>query len=100
MAPSGKESNLHVIYSYRVKTTEFKGGAAGGPPLATNHDVKAVEYFIKHKFALLAAEGGVCAQLPLVKEFVHFGLTSQVYISLRPHVLVASSLRASFTRSQ
>jgi adenylosuccinate lyase len=61
-----------------VKTTEFKGGAAGGPPLATNHDVKAVEYFIKHKFALLAAEGGVCAQLPLVKEFVHFGLTSQV----------------------
>ena len=30
-----------------VKTTEFKGGAAGGPPLATNHDVKAVEYFIK-----------------------------------------------------
>jgi hypothetical protein len=30
-----------------VKTTEFKGGAEGGPPLATNHDVKAVEYFIK-----------------------------------------------------
>jgi hypothetical protein len=30
-----------------VKTTEFKGGAVGGPPLATNHDVKAVEYLIK-----------------------------------------------------
>mmetsp|Transcript_58196 Transcript_58196/g.85307 ORF Transcript_58196/g.85307 Transcript_58196/m.85307 type:complete len:512 (+) Transcript_58196:49-1584(+) len=60
-----------------VKTTEFKGGAVGGPPLATNHDVKAVEYFIKHKFNLLAAEGGVCAQLLSVKEFVHFGLTSQ-----------------------
>ena len=60
-----------------VKTTEFKGGAVGGPPLATNHDVKAVEYFIKHKFNLLAAEGGVCASLLSVKEFVHFGLTSQ-----------------------
>lgn len=35
----------------------------------TNHDVKAVEYFIKKKFATL----GLDAQ----SEFVHFGLTSQ-----------------------
>ena len=35
----------------------------------TNHDVKAVEYFIKGKFAAL----GINEQ----KEFVHFGLTSQ-----------------------
>jgi adenylosuccinate lyase len=35
----------------------------------TNHDVKAVEYFIKDKFTAL----GVNEQ----KEFVHFGLTSQ-----------------------
>lgn len=35
----------------------------------TNHDVKAVEYFIKHEFdALNIAE---------YKEFIHFGLTSQ-----------------------
>jgi adenylosuccinate lyase len=35
----------------------------------TNHDVKAVEYFIKQKFDLLG--------LPEYKEFIHFGLTSQ-----------------------
>ncbi len=35
----------------------------------TNHDVKAVEYFIKKRFELLGLEQ--------YKEFVHFGLTSQ-----------------------
>ncbi|MCF6181098.1 adenylosuccinate lyase [Lutibacter sp.] len=35
----------------------------------TNHDVKAVEYFIKEKFDQL--------QLQKYKEFIHFGLTSQ-----------------------
>ena len=35
----------------------------------TNHDVKAVEYFIKEKFESL--------KLGEMKEFVHFGLTSQ-----------------------
>ena len=35
----------------------------------TNHDVKAVEYFIKEKFELLG--------LQRYKEFIHFGLTSQ-----------------------
>ncbi len=35
----------------------------------TNHDVKAVEYFIKEKFDTLALQD--------YKEFIHFGLTSQ-----------------------
>ena len=35
----------------------------------TNHDVKAVEYFIKEKFEALG--------LSKYKEFIHFGLTSQ-----------------------
>ncbi|WP_299684199.1 adenylosuccinate lyase [uncultured Dokdonia sp.] len=35
----------------------------------TNHDVKAVEYFIKEKFDAL--------ELAEYKEFIHFGLTSQ-----------------------
>ncbi len=35
----------------------------------TNHDVKAVEYFIKEKFDIL--------KLEKFKEFIHFGLTSQ-----------------------
>ncbi len=36
----------------------------------TNHDVKAVEYFIKEKFDALGS-------LEAYKEFIHFGLTSQ-----------------------
>eukprot|EP00285_Hemiselmis_virescens_P006671 CAMPEP_0173379742 /NCGR_PEP_ID=MMETSP1356-20130122/2565_1 /TAXON_ID=77927 ORGANISM="Hemiselmis virescens, Strain PCC157" /NCGR_SAMPLE_ID=MMETSP1356 /ASSEMBLY_ACC=CAM_ASM_000847 /LENGTH=513 /DNA_ID=CAMNT_0014333133 /DNA_START=23 /DNA_END=1564 /DNA_ORIENTATION=- len=59
-----------------VKTTEFKGGAAGGPPLATNHDVKAVEYFLKYKMVQMSSEPGLEALIQ-VKEFIHFGLTSQ-----------------------
>ncbi|MFZ7128547.1 MAG: adenylosuccinate lyase [Desulfobacterales bacterium] len=35
----------------------------------TNHDVKAVEYFLKEKFDSLGLAG--------VKEYIHFGLTSQ-----------------------
>ena len=35
----------------------------------TNHDVKAVEYFIKKKFDVLGLDN--------FKEFIHFGLTSQ-----------------------
>jgi adenylosuccinate lyase len=35
----------------------------------TNHDVKAVEYFLKEKFDLLGLQDH--------KEFIHFGLTSQ-----------------------
>jgi adenylosuccinate lyase len=39
----------------------------------TNHDVKAVEYFIKERLDSLSAGGGFAA----AKEFIHFGLTSQ-----------------------
>src|SRR5690606_21585839 len=35
----------------------------------TNHDVKAVEYFLKEKFSQLGLENHI--------EFIHFGLTSQ-----------------------
>jgi adenylosuccinate lyase len=35
----------------------------------TNHDVKAVEYFVKEQFELLGLDN--------FKEFIHFGLTSQ-----------------------
>ena len=37
----------------------------------TNHDVKAVEYFIKEKISVLSGFA------PEAKEFIHFGLTSQ-----------------------
>ena len=55
--------NLYVLFSAedanRIKEIEK----------TTNHDVKAVEYFMKEKFELLG--------LSPFKEFIHFGLTSQ-----------------------
>ena len=43
----------------------------------TNHDVQAVEYFIKEKFDEIEKLPTVNCQLSTVKEFIHFGLTSQ-----------------------
>ena len=59
-------STLRIIYkqftlenAQRVKEIEA----------VTNHDVKAVEYYLKEQFEALGLEN--------VKEFIHFGLTSQ-----------------------
>ena len=64
--PAKKFEELRNIYinfqeqdAFRIKEIES----------VTNHDVKAVEYFIKEKFDLLG--------LQAFKEFIHFGLTSQ-----------------------
>ena len=51
--------NFTVTDASRIKEIES----------VTNHDVKAVEYFIKEKFDILGLEQ--------YKEFIHFGLTSQ-----------------------
>jgi adenylosuccinate lyase len=60
--------------------TELEALAAGGPPDApgsvkaiearTNHDVKAVEYYVRERLALAGAS-------PHCLEFVHFGCTSE-----------------------
>ena len=52
--------NLTPVEAQRVKDIEK----------VTNHDVKAVEYFIKQEFDKIG-------ELDAFKEFVHFGLTSQ-----------------------
>jgi adenylosuccinate lyase len=64
--PASKFDKLREIYvqfsledAIRVKEIES----------VTNHDVKAVEYFLKEKFDAL--------HLSEYKEFIHFGLTSQ-----------------------
>ena len=64
--PKTKFENLRKLYTdfsidsaKRVKKIES----------VTNHDVKAVEYFIKEEFDKLG--------LSDFKEFIHFGLTSQ-----------------------
>jgi adenylosuccinate lyase len=51
--------NFSVENAQKIKDTEK----------ITNHDVKAVEYFLKEKLAALEAED--------IQEWVHFGLTSQ-----------------------
>ena len=61
-----KFEDLRKVY------TEFDSGDAQkikDIEKITNHDVKAVEYFIKEKFEILG--------LKAFKEFIHFGLTSQ-----------------------
>ena len=63
----------------------------------TNHDVKAVEYFIKEKFDQLGLEA--------FKEFIHFGLTSQdinntaLPLALKEawHAIIAPGLQAVTT---
>ncbi len=54
----------------------------------TNHDVKAVEYFLKEKFDLLG--------LDKYKEFIHFGLTSQDINNTSVPMSIADALKEVF----
>lgn len=64
---SGKhDSNLRKLYE---NFTEADALAIKEIEKTTNHDVKAVEYFLKNKFDELGLSNH--------KEFIHFGLTSQ-----------------------
>ncbi|HCW08943.1 MAG TPA: adenylosuccinate lyase [Cytophagales bacterium] len=54
----------------------------------TNHDVKAVEYFIKNEFDKLA--------LSSFKEFIHFGLTSQDINNTATPLLLKDFLEKEF----
>src|SRR5690348_5445679 len=53
------EKEFSITDAEKIKATEK----------ITNHDVKAVEYFLKEKLKELNAEG--------FQEWIHFGLTSQ-----------------------
>ncbi|MCD8385338.1 MAG: adenylosuccinate lyase [Bacteroidales bacterium] len=55
----------------------------------TNHDVKAVEYFIKEQFAALH----LSIDISELKEFVHFGLTSQDINNTAVPLSVSEALR-------
>ena len=67
---SGFDSNLfeNLLSIYKNFSSE-DAKAIKEIERVTNHDVKAVEYFIKQKFDAL--------NLSTYKEFIHFGLTSQ-----------------------
>lgn len=61
-----KEDTLRALY---INFSDSDAEAIKAIERTTNHDVKAVEYFLKEKFDALA--------LGKYKEFIHFGLTSQ-----------------------
>jgi adenylosuccinate lyase len=63
---SVKPTKLRNIY---LNFTEADAAAIKQTERTTNHDVKAVEYFLKEKLSVMGA--GDCT------EWVHFGLTSQ-----------------------
>ena len=67
--------NFSVADAQRIKEIES----------VTNHDVKAVEYFLKEKFDLLGLEAH--------KEFIHFGLTSQDINNTAVPMSIADALR-------
>lgn len=70
--PQLKGISIDSFAKMRAIATNFSEDDAlviKGIERTTNHDVKAVEYFLKQKFEEL----GIGAQ----KEFIHFGLTSQ-----------------------
>ena len=54
----------------------------------TNHDVKAVEYFIKEKFDVMG--------LAQYKEFIHFGLTSQDINNTAVPMSIADAIRDTY----
>jgi adenylosuccinate lyase len=55
----------------------------------TNHDVKAVEYFIKDQFDLL--------KIADYKEFIHFGLTSQDINNTATPLLLKEGIESCYT---
>ncbi|MBT8263627.1 MAG: adenylosuccinate lyase [Bacteroidia bacterium] len=70
--PQLKEFDSSLFADLRRLYTEFSSEDAQrikDTEMVTNHDVKAVEYFIKEEFDALGLEQ--------YKEFIHFGLTSQ-----------------------
>jgi adenylosuccinate lyase len=64
--------------------SEADAAAIKAKEAVTNHDVKAVEYFIKEKLAALP-------ELDAVKEFVHFACTSEDINNLSYALMLADS---------
>ncbi|MGW8316798.1 MAG: adenylosuccinate lyase [Bacteroidales bacterium] len=81
----GQKESLRKIYTgftlenaARIKEIEA----------VTNHDVKAVEYFVKEQFDAL--------EMGMYKEFVHFGLTSQDINNTATPLSLKEALRDSY----
>ncbi|HBA61194.1 MAG TPA: adenylosuccinate lyase [Elusimicrobia bacterium] len=73
-------SDTEVDLIYAIETT----GAGGHPP--TRHDVKSVEYFLKSRLERTSMKD--------IKEFVHFGLTSEDVNNLSYALMLRDALRS------
>lgn len=81
----GKYSDLRLIYR---DFTTVDAESVKEKEKVTNHDVKAVEYFVKEKFDALGLEKH--------KEFIHFGLTSQDINNTAVPLSVKEALEKSY----
>ncbi|MDR2358960.1 MAG: adenylosuccinate lyase [Prevotellaceae bacterium] len=63
------KKNYPVLRSIYENFSEAQAAEIKGIERTTNHDVKAVEYFLKKRFSDMG--------LDAYREFIHFGLTSQ-----------------------
>lgn len=86
--PQLKDFNPDLFVSLRALVTNFSledAETIKSTEKVTNHDVKAVEYFLKEKFDQLALEA--------YKEFIHFGLTSQDINNTATPLMLKEGLR-------
>lgn len=80
--PDGKEQEMRSVYrDFAIADAEY----IKQKEAVTNHDVKAVEYFVKEKVGALG--------LGQWSEFVHFGLTSQDINNTAMPMAVRDSVR-------
>ncbi|MEL6135094.1 MAG: lyase family protein, partial [Bacteroidota bacterium] len=78
--------SLHDIY---LRFGPIEAEAVKGFEKQTNHDVKAVEYYIKKAIS----EGHFSDELKARSEFVHFGLTSQDINNTATPLMLQEALR-------
>ena len=83
--PSDKAIALRSIY---LNFSEAQAKQIKDIEKTTNHDVKAVEYFLKNEFDQL--------RLSAFKEFIHFGLTSQDINNTATPLLLKEFLEREF----
>ena len=83
--PAKKFSDLRKLYkNFSVKNTQRIKNIES----VTNHDVKAIEYFLKEAFDELG--------LQEFKEFIHFGLTSQDINNTAVPLLIKNAIEENY----
>ncbi len=82
------EEKFPVLRALYEKSSETTASAVKAIEQTTNHDVKAVEYYLKNTFDKLG--------VGKYKEFIHFGLTSQDVNNTATPLLLKEFMEAEF----